>query len=315
EGRALIIAPYKDRVPELYKAYIIADPESVESKLGIIPVLRTHVLSFIAEGFLNDKKSIQKFLMKSFYGFQYENEKHIKNLVDEITEDLVAFQFIEESDRDYFNATKLGKRVSELYIDPVSARWMLNTMERENDIIGNLYMICNTLEMRPYVRRSDEAEERFVAYRFIYKDKKILDEFERMDYGYYDPVRAFSTALMLNDWIDEIKEQDLVKKYKTTPGEVFSKLSNADWMIYSAIELAKISKKPLHNLIEIRVRMRYGIKEELLDLVRLEQVGRVRARILYMNGIKTVQDIRNNKETVVKLFGKDISNKILSQLN
>ncbi len=314
EGRALIIAPYKDRVSELYKTYIISDPESVESKLGVIPVLRTHVLAFIAEKFLNDKKAIGNFLMKTFYGFQYGNEKHLKNLIDEIIEDLIGFGFIEESDRDFYTATKMGKRVSELYIDPVSARLMLNTMERENDLVGNLYMISNTLEMKPYMRATEEAEEMFAAYRFIFKDKKLYSEFERMDYGYYDPVRAFSTALMLKDWMDELKEQELVQKYKTTPGEIFSKLSNADWMIYSAIELAKLTRKSQHDLIKIRVRLRYGIKEELLDLVRLEQIGRVRARMLFVNNIKTVSDIRNNKDRVVKLFGKEIAQKILSQV-
>ncbi len=314
EGRALLIAPYKDRVAELYKTYIMAGPESIESKLGVIPVLRTHILSFIAEDFLNDKKAIARFLLKSFYGFQYGNEKHIKNIIDEIIKDLTDFEFITETEKDTYTATKLGKRVSELYIDPLSARWMLNTMERDNDIIGNLYMICNTLEMKPYVRGTDEAEEMFAAYRFVFKDKNLYKEFERMDYGYYDPVRAFSTALMLKDWMEETKEQDIVKKYKSTPGELFAKLSNADWMIYSATELAKIIHRPLHDLIDIRVRLRYGIKEELLDLVRLEQVGRVRARTMYVNGIRTVQDVRNNKDVVVRLFGKEIANKILSQV-
>ncbi len=314
EGRALLIAPYKERVAELYKNYILASPEDIESKLGIIPVLRTHVLSFIAENFLNDKKAIHKFLMKSFYGFQYGNEKHIKNLIDEITKDLTEYEFIEEVEKETYKATKIGKRVSELYIDPLSARWMLNVLEQTNDIIGNLYMVCNTLEMKPYVRATEEAEGMFAAYRFIFKDKKIYNEFERMDYGAYDPVRAFSTALMLKDWIEELREQDIVKKYRTTPGEVFSKLSNADWMIYSATELAKLAHKPLHDLIDLRVRIRYGIKEELLDLVRLQQIGRVRARTLYINGIRTVADIRNNKDKVSRIFGKEISSKILSQV-
>jgi helicase len=314
EGRALLIAPYKERVAELYKNYILASPEDIESKLGIIPVLRTHVLSFIAESFLNDKRAIHKFLMKSFYGFQYGNEKHIGNIIDEIIKDLTGYKFIEEVDGKEYKATKIGKRVSELYIDPLSARWILNVLERDNDILGNLYMICNTMEMKPYVRATNEAEEMFAAYRFIFKDKKLYSEFERMDYGYYDPIRAFSTALLLKDWIDELREQDIVKKYRTTPGEVFSKLSNADWMIYSATELAKLSHRPLHNLIDLRVRLRYGIREELLDLVRLEQIGRVRARMLYMNGIKTVADIRNNKDKVIRLFGKEISAKILSQV-
>jgi len=56
--------------------------EAIDSNLGIVPVLRTHVLSFIAENFLNDKKSMLGFLAKTFYGFQYRNDRHMKNIVD-----------------------------------------------------------------------------------------------------------------------------------------------------------------------------------------------------------------------------------------
>ena len=318
EGRALIIANYKDKVSELYKAYILSKPEAIDSSLGIVPVLRTHILSFIAENYLNDKDAILNFLAKSFYGFQYGNERHIRNLIDEIIDDLMKFQFVNESSvkrgEEYYTATKIGKRVSELYIDPVSARWMLDCMQTDNDVVGNLYMICNTAEMKPYLRRTDEAEESYAAYMYLNRASTMYKEYERMDYGIYDPVRSFSTALMLKDWIDEQKEQDLVKKYKTTPGEVYSKLSNADWMIYSAVELARLAKRPTRELVNLRVRIRYGIREELLDLVRLEQIGRVRARVLFINGIKTVSDLRGNPAIAEKLFGKEIAKRILDQL-
>ncbi|MCL5430089.1 MAG: DEAD/DEAH box helicase [Candidatus Marsarchaeota archaeon] len=313
EGRAFLIAAYKDRVNELYKRYLDAKPEPIVSNLGIIPVLRTHILSFIAEEFLNNKRSINGFLERSFYGYQYGDKKHIAHVVDAVVDELRGFEFVEEVDRGVYNATKLGKRVSELYIDPLSARWMLNCMEKDNDTIGMLYMISNTLEMRPYAKVTEEAESMYAAYRYIHGDEYIFNEMDRMDYGYYDPVRAFSTALLLKDWMDENKEQDIMKKYLTTPGEIYSKLSNADWLIYSAIELAKLSHVKTHEMINIRVRLRYGIKEELLDLVRLEQIGRVRARLLYINGIKSVADIRKNPEKVERLLGKDLGKRIMEQ--
>ena len=315
EGRAMLIAPYRERIQELYKNYITAKPESVESNLGIIPVLRTHILAFISESFLNNNDSLLGFLKKTFYGFQYGAERHLKNLVDEIAEDLKRWGFIDEMGRKEYRATKIGKRVSELYIDPLSARWMLNVMEEEElDNIGILYMITNTLEMRPYMRVTEEAEGMYASYRYIHKDRQIYDEFDKMDYGYYDPVRAFSTAMMLKDWTEEQKEQDIVKKYRSTPGEIYSKLSNADWMIYSAIELAKLTHRRAHEMINMRVRMRYGIKEELLDLVRLEQIGRVRARTLFMNGIRTVSEIRKNQQAVERLLGKEVAKKVFDQV-
>jgi helicase len=313
EGRALLIASSKERIEELYNNYIIAELEPVESSLGIAPVMRTHILAFVAQNFLNSKKAMQGFLAKSFYSFQYKSLSHINSMIDDIVEDLVEWKFIEDIDGVY-KATKMGERVSQLYLDPLSAKWMIDSLGQELDTLGILYMISNTLEMRPYVRATKEAELEYTTYMH-FKKVKLVEGYMNMDYGYYDPVKAFSTALMLKDWIDEVKEPELVKKYTTTPGGLYSKMTNADWLVYSATELAHIMKVPARKLVETRVRMRYGIKEELLDLVRLEQIGRVRARTLFMNGVRTVQDIRDNKDKVTKLLGKDIANRVFEQLN
>lgn len=314
EGRAFVIAPYRERVADLYNTYIAAKPESVDSSLGLVPVLRTHVLAFIAEGFLTDKEQIIGFLKKTFYSFQYGSEKHLRGILGEILEDLVGFEFIEEHVDGRLTPTKVGKRVSELYIDPLSAKWMLNCLEPGLDTLGVLYVICSTLEMRPYVRSTRDAEERFAHYMHINKDGAILREMGRMEYGHYEPERAFSTALMLSDWMEEKREQDIVAWYRTTPGEIYSKLTNADWVIYSAIELERLVHNPVRELVDIRVRLRYGIKEELLDLVRLEQIGRVRARLLYMNGVRRVADIKDNKDKVERLLGKEVSRRVLAQV-
>ena len=176
-----------------------------------------------------------------------------------------------------------------------------------------LFMISNTLEMRPYVRVTADAEDHYAAYLHTHR-RLMLRESDPMDYGNYNPEGAFSTALMLNDWTEEMREPEIVDKYSSTPGALYTKITNADWLIYSAIELSKILGMSSRKLIEMRVRLRYGIKEELLDLVRLQQVGRVRARTLYINGIKSVNDIRNNRARAASLLGKEVAEKVLAQI-
>jgi helicase len=314
EGRAFVIAGTKERIEELYKSYLTGELEPVESSLGILPVLRTHILAFVAERFLNTKKAMLDFLQKSLYGFQYKNEQHMSNLIDEILEELTEWEFVTSTGSSY-STTKIGKRVSDLYIDPLSARWIITSLEKKLDTVGVLYMIANTLEMRPYVKPTQEAEDMFVMYRHMNKESSVLDAYDSTEYGYYDPLRAFSTAMMLNDWMSEVRENEIVKKYSTTPGALYTKLSNADWLAYSAIELSTLLHRSAHDLIEARVRLRYGIKEELLDLVRLEQIGRVRARILFINGIRSVADMRRNRAKVAVLLGKETSEKVLAQLD
>ncbi len=312
EGRALLIASSTERMHELYRNYITAKPEPVDSSLAVVPVLRSHILSLIATGFVNRTDSLEKFFSRSFYGMQYGSMQHLNRVISEVLQDLGRWEMITEED-EIFAATKLGSRVSELYIDPLSAKWMVDSLPNANDTIGMLFMISNTLEMRPYARVTKEAEEALAVYMHTHR-KMMLKEFSPMDYGNYDPEGAFSTAMMLNDWMEEMKEPEVVKKYYSTPGALYMKINNADWLIYSAIELAKIIRISARKIVETRVRLRYGIKEELLDLVRLQQIGRARARMLYANGITGIESVRQNRARVASILGKEIAEKVFSQL-
>ncbi len=308
EGRALLIAKDEESAQNLMRRYIRSSPEPILSKLGVEPVLRMHALSFIAGNFLKRRESILDFLTETFYGFNYNSTSELKRIVDDVLDELEDWKFITESDGAY-EATRIGRRVSELYLNPVSAKWIIDTLPKVDDDLGLLFMVANTSEMRPYCKVTEEAEELFVHYYDLLESS--------MEESYYEPEKPFSTALMLRDWINEINEQSLQKKYNETPGALYSKLTNADWMLYSSMELAKLVKIKGINLLELRVRVKYGIKRELLDLVRLEQIGRVRARMLFGQGIKTVEDLRKptSRKTVEKLFGKDITDKILGQLS
>jgi helicase len=182
------------------------------------------------------------------------------------------------------------------------------------DDVGYFFMICNTLEMRPHAKVTEEASEMFFDYQRLLEGTKAHYDAESL--SYYDPVKPLSTALMLRDWINEIPERDIVKKYGSTPGSLFAKVTNADWLLYASTELSKLMHISVIKLLEVRIRTKYGIRQELLDLIRLEQVGRVRARLMYDNGIKRVSDLRveGNDAKVEKLFGKEIAKKILEQV-
>jgi helicase len=308
-GRGLITAPGEEQAKRLYRDYFESELDPVYSGIGVVPVLRTHILALISEEYCNNMRELSDFIGRTFYGKQYSDRYRIEELLEEVVSELVRWDFVEEINGG-IKATRLGRRVSELYIDPLSARWILDSIGRERDTLGSLFMLCNTLEMRPHVKATEEAMAMFSAYAHTAKGRFVLSSGDDVD----DPVRAFSTALMLNDWIEEKREPEIMKKYGTTPGALFNKLSNAYWLIYSAIELARMQKARAHDLVELNVRLRYGIKAELLDLVRLEQVGRVRARMLYNNGIRSVEEARAHKDRLSTILGKEVGERIAKQL-
>jgi len=65
-------------------------------------------------------------------------------------------------------------------------------------------------------------------------------------------------------------------------------------MLYSLHELALLLGKMniLKKIKKLRIRTKYGIKEELIPLIRIEGIGKVRARKLYNYGIKTIEQLR-----------------------
>ncbi|MGC8538614.1 MAG: DEAD/DEAH box helicase [Candidatus Micrarchaeia archaeon] len=316
EGRALLLAKSEDEILEMYSRYIDGRLEPINSNLGILSVLRSHILAFIASDFLRNKDAIVNFFADTFYGYQYSDISGIEDIIEQILKELSRWGFVVDEGRT-LKATRIGKRVSELYIDPLSAEWIIESLRKARDSIGNLFVITNTVEMRPYVKVTKKADELFYEYANLLEDNEAEKKFEYDFYGYYDPLKPFSTALMLNDWISEKSEYEITNTYSTTPGALYAKITNADWLLYAAAELSKIIGANHIPFVMLRARVRYGIREELLDLIQLEQVGRVRARLLYNNGIKRVSDLRRKESwpMVEHLLGKEIARKIEEQVS
>ncbi|MDE1873993.1 MAG: DEAD/DEAH box helicase [Candidatus Micrarchaeota archaeon] len=308
EGRGLLIAKAHAEIMDLYQRYINAELEPISSKLGVQPILRMHVLAFIATRMLRTKEGILAFLKETLYGYQFANTRELEILLSNVLNELELWRFVDRKGSVY-EPTRIGQRVSELYIDPLSAKWLIDTLPKATDDISYLFTVCNTLEMRPHVKATEEAFELLPGYDHLLEGSVI-------NYEVDEPEKSLGTALALRDWANETPERDIVKSYNTTPGTLFVKLNNADWMLYASTELAKLIHVGVSHLLELRVRTKYGVRKELLDLIRLEQVGRVRARLMYNNGIRRVADLRlpGSAEKVQGLFGKEVAKKILEQL-
>jgi len=99
---------------------------------------------------------------------------------------------------------------------------------------------------------------------------------------------------MFQDWINEKTEEHLLETYNIRPGETRVKLNIADWLLYCSIEVARILnfKDLIKEIKKARFRLKYGVREELLPLLKLEGIGRVRARAMFRNKIKDIGDAR-----------------------
>ncbi|MFC1697708.1 hypothetical protein ACFL1H_05220, partial [Nanoarchaeota archaeon] len=109
----------------------------------------------------------------------------------------------------------------------------------------------------------------------------------------------------------------LLENYDIRPGEIHVKLNLARWLIYASEELCRILKMMdlIKDLRKLRFRIKNGVKEELLPLLKLEGIGRVRARKLFANNIKDVGAIKKANITIlVHLLGKKMAISVKEQV-
>ncbi len=322
DGEAVMIAKSKSEAEELWERYVIGEPEPIYSKLSVESVLRIHVLSLIACGAAKSLNGLKGFFSKTFFAHQYKNVDEVMDKVNKVLKELESYGFIRsenfisadfvpafEIGKDInLEATRLGKRVSELYLDPKSAQKLIESMKPQPDI-GCILAACQCVEMRPLVSVKQKDAEWIEA---ALEDSGLVGP-DAWDIDYEDFLKAFKTSLMLEDWMAETGEDKMNEKYGITPGELYAKTTSAEWVFYSMSELAKLLNKkyPANTANKLKLRIRYGIKEELLPLVRIKNIGRARARLLFKNGIKSLSDIKKAPlQKLETILGKSIAKQL-----
>ncbi|MBT7903615.1 hypothetical protein HN587_07165 [Candidatus Woesearchaeota archaeon] len=333
-GEAVIIANDEKSKEEIYEKYVLGEPEEIISKLAVEPVLRTYVLSLISTGFVNNKKELLEFFSKTFWAHQYEDMQKLEEIMDRIIQLLDDYEFIQTDEKDDFvsadsiktdeklRATLLGKRVAQLYVDPLTANHIITCLKsgvekKRVTSFGLLQTISHTIEMRPLLRiktrEYEEIQEKYVKY-----ESEILErEPDYFDSDYDDYLNSVKTALFFNDWIAEKDEEFLLEEYNMRPGETRMKLGRADWLLYCSEEIAKLLsfQSILSEIQKLRFRIKYGVQEELLALLQLKNVGRVRARILHKNGIKDLGGVKRiDIGALAQLLGRKIAIDIKQQV-
>lgn len=314
EGQAIIVAGTESEEEEVTERYIHGEPEAIFSKLAVEPVLRTYLLSLIATAIVGNRQEIMGFFSRTFWSHQYKDFKQLEKILDKMLFLLEEWEFISRSDSsksDFTSAadmkseavkpTLLGTRVAELYLDPLTAHEIMAGLRKatakkiaEPVPFQLLQLISSTLEMRPLLRVKVRELEDFQSVLAEQGGMLLIDEPSMFEDGYDDFLASIKTAKFFDEWINEKDEEYLLEKYGIRPGEVHAKLGNADWLLYSASELAKLMRMQqlLRHITKLRFRVEYGVREELLPLLQLKGIGRVRARKLFSNRIKNLADIK-----------------------
>jgi helicase len=314
-GEAVLIAKERGQVEELFEWYIDAPAEEVHSRIAEPTALYSHVLSLIASGFAGTRNELTTFMNRTFYVHEHRHGRLMQKAVDSALQFLVSSDMVLEIG-EHLGSTEFGTMVSKLYIDPRSAAMIVSTLRARESYsdLGLLQLICSTPDMpRLYVRNSDipaldrmlesHDEELWLSLPEDHDDAEV----------YY---RAMKTAMLLNDWTDELPDSAICERYAVGPGDLYGMVESVNWLLHASAELSRMFADNFQKSIrEFEICMKNGIRRELLPLVKLRGIGRVRARRLFNNNIATPESVLSaGIETVTRIIGRGIAEQIFAQL-
>ncbi len=321
-GEAILIARRYEEVEQLMEFYVRSSPEPVVSKFYNDKALSTHILAAIAGKYADNIDSIMKFVTYTLAAYQksvLNNQFMLKLLRDKIEKivKILELSNLVEYKNDKIRPTKLGLTAALNYLDPDTAKLFIEGLKSiKYDIdIAYMYIIIKSNEV-PKLRVKKIEYEKYIN---ILKDWRnvlpFIDNVEIEDFNREEIVpilEEIKTLCMILDWILEQPEDTLVLKYEVGPGDLRMYSDTLEWLLSAAAQITKVLElENAYNRLNIlRLRVRYGVRTELVELVQIEGVGRARARALYDAGFRTIQDIANANPREISRKVKGIGDKL-----
>ncbi len=321
-GEGVVIAHGKREVEALFEEFIRAEPERITSKLVTEPALRTHVLASIAAGYVSDADGLLEFMGHTFFAYQY-GTADVERVVQRVLDFLEREEMIRRQGK-LLTATPFGERVSRLYIDPLSAVVLRDGIKgiatKEPTPLSLLHLICHTPDMGLLYLREREYSDIELLY-LDHADELLapIPDSQREPDKFEGLLAELKTAQMIQMWMEEAREDDIHEQFGIGAGDIRRLADTAKWLLYAAHELASLFKvRPaLAPLRKLHDRVRHGVREELLELVQLRGIGRVRGRSLFKAGYRKLADIKRATEQElarVPYIGAEIARSIKRQV-
>ena len=202
--------------------------------------------------------------------------------------------FIPEPAAMTYAPTQLGARVSRLYLNPISGRIIQDGLRKAIGIISGednvgqvsplslLHLASCTPDFLPlWPRKNDYGAIQEVLHG---REREFLSTTTDLE-----EERRMKGALVVNSWMDEDSLDSIENDWGVQAGDLRSRVELIEWLLYAMRrilsedeDLGRMDRgahKILYESIdEVHRRVRYGCKADILGLVAIRGVGRVRAR-------------------------------------
>jgi len=202
--------------------------------------------------------------------------------------------FIPEPATMTYAPTQLGARVSRLYLNPISGRIIQDGLRKAIDIISGkdnvgqvsplslLHLASCTPDFLPlWPRKNDYGAIQEVLHG---REREFLSTTTDLE-----EERRMKGALVVNSWMDEDSLDSIENDWGVQAGDLRSRVELIEWLLYAMRRILSededlgMMDRSAHKILyesidEVHRRVRYGCKADILGLVAIRGVGRVRAR-------------------------------------
>ncbi|ARM74888.1 ATP-dependent DNA helicase Hel308 [Acidianus manzaensis] len=302
EGEAIIVVRNKSEADRVFKKYILSPPEPIESKLGNEASFYTFILGIVSSEGRVTSDEVEDYAMGTLL-----DKDIVKSYLKKGLNWLRDNEFIAGDDD--LVLTKFGKRVADLYINPFTAKTFKDYLTRNEKSCNVAYLhLCAYTPDGPRVSVSRNEMYDLVD---LSPCPLFIEEPDDED-EFYNYVSALKVGMIINDWIEEVDEDIILGRYGIGSGDLRSIIDTMDWLTYSGFNISRVLdlKEHAEAFYILNLRVKDGIKEELIDLVKVPGIGRKRARLLFENNIKKPEDIIMNVDKVKSLLGSRLGEKV-----
>jgi len=312
EGESIIVA--KGSPNQYLEHYVDGIPESLESQILEDSSLRIHLLGLIATSStfspISEEK-ITEFFSQTFGGL---SDDKLSSKISERLKELKTYDMI--TNEDGFKPTKFGQKIFWLRIDPKTAfditTYLEDYVQGNKHTFGFLHMITNLPEFYPQFGITEKLEERMEEIHDNFKHEKLYTN-QKLDQDWT------KSLLILYYWIAGMTYSDMSQEFNAEPGDIFQIRRNTERLAYIIREIARFWKNQVlvDELDTLRQRIRHGVPEKYLDLVKIKNVGRVRSKILYKYNFRNRIDLRKvplEKLAAIDKIGMTIAKSIKLQI-
>jgi len=333
-GRSVLFAENEREMEMLWKEYVTAKTEPLESQIATSERLDSSILGLLCSGVCIDTSELLTFMKATFFGQVYygQTSEPLRNAFDESlvmrvkTLEKDGFLSIEDGKT---VVTELGRRCAEEMLSPSTVKLFHDILKKHEMTLSKAHDYSKLVE--PIIHLaccsvdavSNGALNFYPRYAPELKELSDYWEYNKNSFLHHAVdkvlhIRTLKTTRMLMRWIDGVPYADL-SSY-AAHGIVKRNAQTIGWILKG---LSRIAEKPLFNfeyefvrfLRILAERLFYGVPEEALPVMRMEipQVHRHRAIALAEAGYTTIDKIIEAKpEDLMK--AKGISEKLALEI-